>query len=325
MDGLINLNHGAGGEATQQLIAFVRDCLGSTAPLDDAFTFTTSGEMALTTDGFVVTPRFFPGGDIGKLAVCGTANDLACLGAQLQHLALALIIEEGLPAEELGRALRSLGATAKGIGAQVVTGDCKVVGHGQADGLFIVTTGCGPVRCRVRAPLQAGDAVILSGTAGDHGMAIMTRRAGLNLQSDIASDCAPLFHLVQAAARAGTVKFVRDATRGGVAAVLDELARAERCGLSVSDHALPVHDDVRTACALLGLDPWHIANEGKLVLVVPATDTDAVLTALGQHPEGRDAAVIGAVTKEQGVWLTTPAGTQRRLLPVSGEPLPRIC
>ncbi len=324
---LITLNHGAGGEETGKLIAFVRTCLGSCAPLDDAFVFEPSGRAALTTDGFVVTPRFFPGGDIGTLAVCGTANDLACLGARLRHLALALIIEEGLPFAELGRALHSLAATAARCGATVVTGDCKVVGHGQADGLFIVTTGYGELEHAVRQPLMPGDAVIVTGTAGDHGMAILTQRAGLALTSDIASDCAVLWPLVTLAAHAGTVRFVRDATRGGVAAVLNEMAREQQVALLVDDEALPVKANVRAACAMLGLDPWHIANEGKMVMVAAAGDADRVLATLRGHELGRAAAVIGRVRAgEPGqVMLTTAAGGERMLLPVSGEQLPRIC
>lgn len=327
MTDIITLNHGAGGEETGKLIAFVRECLGATAPLDDAFVFSPTGKAALTTDGFVVTPRFFPGGDIGKLSVCGTANDLACLGARLRHLALALIIEEGLPAAELGAALRSLAATAADCGAAVVTGDCKVVGRGQADGLFIVTTGYGEVECQVRRPLIAGDVLIITGPAGDHGMAILTRRAGLQLTSDLASDCAVLWPLVEIAARTGTVKFVRDATRGGVAAVLNEMAREQGCGVLVDDAALPVRASVRAACNLLGFDPWHMANEGKMVMAVAAADADQVLAALRGHALGREAAIIGRVRAGAAgrVMLTTLAGSERLLLPISGEPLPRIC
>lgn len=326
-DDCVMLSHGAGGVETGKLIAFVRECLGCSAPLDDAFVFTPAGRAALTTDGFVVTPRFFPGGDIGKLAVCGTANDLACLGARLGHLALALIIEEGLPLAELGRALESLAVTATACGATVVTGDCKVVGRGQADGLFIVTTGYGEVEYPVRRPLAAGDALIITGTAGDHGMAILTRRAGLHLTSDIASDCAVLWPLVEIAARAGTVKFVRDATRGGVAAVLNEMAREQEIGVSVEDDALPVRANVRAACGLLGFDPWHMANEGKMVMAVAEADANLVLAALRGHELGRDAAIIGKVrTGAAGrVMLATVAGSERLLLPISGEPLPRIC
>jgi len=326
-DELITLNHGAGGEATGELINLIRSVLGSTSPLDDSWTMEMPGVTATTTDGYVITPRFFPGGDIGKLAVCGTANDLACLGAELQYLTMSLIIEEGFAVSELKRILTSIRNTIDIADAHVVTGDCKVVGNGQADGIYIVTTGLGQVKHNVRSSIQLGDVVILSGTAGDHGMAVMTRRAGLELAGPITSDCALLFPLVERAVAAGEVRFIRDATRGGVAAVVNELACWADTSICVEDENLPVTPAVRTACDMLGLDPWHVANEGKLVLVVSPATAPAVLAALRSHELGMNATVIGSVVAGPAgqVRLLTVTGTERLLLPLSGEALPRIC
>lgn len=333
----ITLAHGSGGRAMQSLIeelmlpAFANPALNAREDqarisLDD---LAISGDrLAVSTDSYVIDPIFFPGGDIGKLAVCGTANDVAVSGAQPRYLSCAMILEEGLPYATLERIVQSMASTAQQAGIQIVTGDTKVVPRGAADKIFINTTGLGTIPAGVHwgaANIRLGDSIIVSGTLGDHGATILNLREGLGLESELSSDCALLAPLIAPLLPIAGVRALRDATRGGVTAVLHEFAAASGCGMAISEAALPLKPAVRGICELLGLDALNFANEGKLVLVVAPEAEAEVLAALHQHPLGRDAAVIGRTTERQQVSLTGLFGVSRRLdLPLD-EPLPRIC
>ena len=328
MDDIITLDYGSGGKKTAALIDEIiipelgnntLNALGDGAILD--------GQLAFSTDSFVVDPLFFPGGDIGKLCVCGTVNDLAMCGAEPKYLSLALIIEEGLPTESLRRIVASIKAAAEAAGVAVVTGDTKVVERGRGDGVYITTSGIGVVRYPGLGPerMRPGDAVLISGTAGDHGAAVMLARDGL-MEGEIRSDCAALNGLVRAVLESGAeVRVLRDPTRGGVATTLCEFAESAALGIELDEAAIPVRRDVSAACALLGLDPLYSANEGKLLCVVSADTADTALAALRAHPLGRDAAVIGRVTGRGRVVLRTHTGGSRVLRKLSGAQLPRIC
>ena len=289
------------------------------------------GRPAFTTDSYVVRPLFFPGGDIGKLAVCGTINDLAMRGAKPLYLSAGFILEEGLRLTDLERIVASMADTAKRASVRVVSGDTKVVERGSADGLFINTAGVGLVPPGVHisaSGARPGDVVIVSGAVGDHGLAIMTQREGLHFDSPIESDCAPLHTLVEAMLQASSgIHVLRDPTRGGLATTLNELASRSRVGFEIEEEAIPVHDVVRAASELLGLDPLYVANEGKLVAIVEEGDAEAVLDAMRAHPYGAEAAVIGRVVGEHAgrVVLRTILGTHRLLDMLAGEQLPRIC
>lgn len=329
------LGHGSGGTLTSELIesvflpAFRNPTLermedGAALEIDGA-------RLAFTTDAFVVSPLFFPGGDIGRLAVHGTVNDLAMGGARPLHLSAAFILEEGLPIATLRRVAESMGAAAREAGVQVVTGDTKVVGKGSGDQLFIVTTGLGRVPPGLElsaSGARPGDAVLVSGTLGDHGMAILAAREDLGLASEIESDSAALHGLVaDMLDSCPRLHALRDATRGGLAAVLHEIAGQSKVGIALDEARLPVRDSVRGACELLGFEPLHVANEGKLVAFVPPDAADAVLERMRAHPLGRDAARVGEVTDDHPgtVVLRTPLGSQRVLERSYGELLPRIC
>ncbi|MDF1614463.1 hydrogenase expression/formation protein HypE [Desulfurivibrio dismutans] len=292
--------------------------------------------LAFTTDSFVVDPLFFPGGSIGELAINGTINDLAMGGARPLYLSVALIIEEGLPLATLHRVVAALGAAAQAAGVRVVTGDTKVVGRGSCDKIFINTSGIGVVPAGVTlsaANLQPGDRIIISGTMADHGMAIMSCRQGLSFAQPLTSDTAALHQLTEviltvAAKPAGqALRAMRDPTRGGVAAVLTELARASRVGVMISEETLPVAGPVKGACEILGIDPLFVANEGKLLAVVAPEAAEEVLRAMRNHPLGRQAAIIGEVTAANSglVALRTALGPERVIDLPSGELLPRIC
>jgi hydrogenase expression/formation protein HypE len=328
------LGHGSGGRLTAQLVhdlflpAFDNDFLRK---LDDqAVLDVGSARLAFTTDSFVVTPLFFPGGDIGKLAVHGTVNDLAMSGARPLYLSSAFILEEGLPLEELGRITASMAQAARAAGVAIVTGDTKVVNKGSADKLFITTTGIGLVPDGVSisaANARPGDKIILSGTIGDHGMAVFSQRENLEFEAAIESDTAPLHTLVQAMLQAGEIHALRDPTRGGLATSLCEIAGSAGVGVEIEAARIPVRQEVRAACEILGMDPLFVANEGKLVAFVAAASADAILAAMRTTPEGRDAMLIGeAVPAHPGmVLLKTEIGGRRVLdLPFS-EQLPRIC
>jgi hydrogenase expression/formation protein HypE len=335
-DDVVTLAHGAGGKASAALLeSVILPAVGGghLAEQTDAAVLTLpSGErLAFTTDSFVVHPLRFPGGSVGDLAVHGTVNDLAVTGARPVALSAALVLEEGFPVDELRRVLDDLGRAAATAGIPVVTGDTKVVGHDAADGIYVTTAGVGLVpagRHLDASRVEPGDAVLVSGTLGDHGMAVMLARGDLALQADIRSDTAPLHGLVEAllAAAPGT-RWLRDATRGGVGTVVNELASATGCTVVLEEDRLPVRPQVAGACELLGIDPLHVANEGKFVAIVPADEADAALTAMRAHPFGRDAARIGDIRAEPPglAVLVTPFGGTRILDMLVGDPLPRIC
>lgn len=330
MDDIITLDYGSGGKKTAALIDELiipelgnnaLNALGDGAILD--------GQLAFSTDSFVVDPLFFPGGDIGKLCVCGTVNDLAMCGAEPKYLSLAFIIEEGLPTESLRRIVASIKAAAEATGVAVVTGDTKVVERGRGDGVYITTSGIGVVRYPGLVPerMRPGDAVLISGTAGDHGAAVMLARDAL-MEGEIRSDCAALNGLVRAVLESGAeVRVLRDPTRGGVATTLCEFAESAALGIELDEAAIPVRRDVSAACALLGLDPLYCANEGKMLAVVAAKDEERALAAMRSVPEGKNAAIIGRVISERPgkVVLRTAMGGGRILQKLAGAQLPRIC
>lgn len=330
MDDIITLDYGSGGKKTAALIdEIIVPELGNAAlnSLGDGAVL--EGGLAFSTDSFVVSPLFFPGGDIGKLSVCGTVNDLAMCGAEPKYLSLALIIEEGLPAENLRRVVASIKSAAEAAGVQIVTGDTKVVERGRGDGIYINTAGIGLVKYPGLGPdkMRPGDAVLISGTAGDHGAAVMLARDGL-MEGEIRSDCAALNGLAFALLDSGAqVRVLRDPTRGGVATTLCEFAESAKLGMELDEAAIPVRRDVSAACALLGLDPLYCANEGKMLAVVAPEDAQAALAALRSRPEGENAAIIGRVTVERPgrVALRTAAGGARLLQKLAGAQLPRIC
>jgi hydrogenase expression/formation protein HypE len=289
-----------------------------------------ASRLALTTDSFVVTPLFFPGGDIGRLAVNGTVNDLAMSGARPLFLSAAFIMEEGLPIEELARITQSMAAAAAEAGVAIVTGDTKVVNRGSADKLFITTAGIGlvPEGVHISASnARPGDVIVVSGTLGDHGMAVWSTREGLEFEGAIASDTAPLNALVSAMTAAGEIHSLRDPTRGGLATSLCEIAAASRSGIEVDANAIPVREEVKAACEILGMDPLFVANEGKLVAMVAAADAEAVLAAMQAVPQGENACIIGRVVAEHPgmVLLKTEIGGSRILDLPFVEQLPRIC
>ena len=327
------LGHGSGGVLSRDLLQrLFLPGLGEAAPssLDDAAVLETGGQrLAMTTDSHVVTPLFFPGGDIGRLAVCGTVNDLAMVGAQLIALTCGFVLEEGLPFDVLRRVVASMQAAAQEAGVRIVAGDTKVVQRGSADQLFINTSGLGVVADGVHisgANAQPGDVIIISGTIGDHGIAVLSARENLGFETQLESDVAPLNHLVTAMLAAGEVHVLRDPTRGGLATSLVEIAEQSQVVIELEER-LPFKPAVKAACELLGFDPLFVANEGKLVALVKASDAEAVLAAMRRTRYGEDAAVIGRVTgsgKAQ-VLLRTAIGGTRLMDMLPGELLPRIC
>ena len=332
----ILLDHGSGGLASQQLIAelFLKHLDNKTLHSleDSAILQNRRGRLAFTTDSYVVDPIFFPGGDIGKLAVHGTINDLAMRGAVPHCLSLGLILEEGLPLEDLERIIVSIALSCKEAGVPVVTGDTKVVPRGKGDKIFINTSGIGFVARDIDISsknAREGDAVILSGTMGDHGITIMTRRAGIAVQGDLQSDTMALHNLVAAllAALPGDVHTLRDPTRGGVATTLNEVAGSSGLTIELSDQALPIRPPVRAACELLGLEPLYLANEGKLLAIVSGDKAEKALEVMRATREGRDAAIIGRLVNGRAgrVIINTPVGGARVVAPLHGMPLPRIC
>ncbi len=330
----ITLSHGSGGRKMMDLLEeVVFPALGGGSPWsaeDAALLEFPSGRLALTTDSFVVQPPFFPGGDIGKLAVCGTVNDLAMRGARPLYLTLGLILEEGLPLETLRRVLCSAAEWAREAGVIIVAGDTKVVGRGQADGLYINTAGVGLVGEGLEVSIsraEPGDLLLINGFVGDHEVAVLSCREGLELKVQVESDCAPVASLVEAMLAAGGVHALRDPTRGGLAAVLSEMAVASSVSLEIWEDRIPVREEVRAVCEVLGLDPLLMANEGKVVAAVHPGRADRVLEAMRSHPLGREAAVIGQVREGRPgeVVLVTTLGSRRLLRMPSGEQFPRIC
>jgi hydrogenase expression/formation protein HypE len=331
----IVLGHGSGGKLSAQLIeqvflpAFSNPLLDK---LDDQAVFQLNGSrLAFTTDSFVVTPIFFPGGDIGKLAVNGTVNDLAMSGARPLYLSAAFILEEGLETADLLRIVRSMSEAATQAGVQLVAGDTKVVNRGKADKVFVTTTGIGVIEKPVQISAdraRPGDKVILSGYIGDHGMAILSQRENLEFEGVIESDCAPLNGLVADMLEVTTeIHCLRDATRGGVATVLNEIAARSKVGMLLRENDIPVHDTVRGACEILGLDPLYVANEGKLVAIVPEEIADATVKRMREHPLGRESRIIGQVVEDHlgMVLMKTEIGGTRIIDTLFGEQLPRIC
>jgi hydrogenase expression/formation protein HypE len=336
----IVLGHGSGGKLTAELIdkvflpAFANPILNK---LDDQAVVQINGaRLAFTTDAFVVTPIFFPGGDIGRLAVNGTVNDLAMSGARPLYLSAAFILEEGLPADDLRRVVDSMGAAARDAGVQLVTGDTKVVDRGKGDQIFIATTGLGVIERPVNISAdraRRGDKIILSGYIGDHGMAIMSQRENLEFEGAIESDCASLHGLVadmlatSPVTETDFVHCLRDPTRGGVATTLNEIAKRAGVGMNLREQSIPVRDSVKGACEVLGLDPLYVANEGKLLAIVAPEMAEAVIEQMHRHQLGRHAVIIGEVVGDHPgmVLMTTEIGGTRVLDVMFGEQLPRIC
>jgi hydrogenase expression/formation protein HypE len=331
----IVLGHGSGGRLSADLVArlFVPGFgLDPSAPLEDAATLVTGGDrIAVTTDAFVVTPIIFPGGDIGRLAVDGTVNDLAVAGAEPRWITASFILEEGLPIATLEQIIASMKQACLEAEVKIVAGDTKVVERGKADGIFITTTGVGIVpagRSLSIAGARPGDRILVSGPLGDHAVAIMSVRDGIELETAHVSDVASVIGLVRALlAAVPDVRCMRDPTRGGLASALTELAEASRCGVRLDETALPVRPAVRAACELWGLDPLHMASEGRVVAVVPAAAAERALEAMRSHPLGAGAAIVGeCVAAHQGlVTLASRAGGERIVAMLAGEPLPRIC
>ncbi|WP_171998497.1 hydrogenase expression/formation protein HypE [Cronobacter sp. JZ38] len=333
----ITLAHGSGGLAMQQLInrlfmqAFDNPWLAEQedqARLPVTELAASGDRIAFSTDSYVIDPLFFPGGDIGKLAICGTANDVAVSGALPRWLSCGFIIEEGLPMATLEQVAQSMAATARAAGIQIVTGDTKVVPRGAADKIFINTAGLGAIPAGLHwgaRQLAPGDVLLVSGTLGDHGATILNLRENLGLEGELASDCALLSPLIQRLRDVPGVKALRDATRGGVNAVAHEFAASAGCGIELQESALPLKPAVRGVCELLGLDALNFANEGKLVIGVARESVATALSALHAHPLGREAAVIGEVVAQKGVRLAGLYGVKRTLDLPHSEPLPRIC
>lgn len=334
--GRVDLSHGAGGRAMAHLISEIFHAAFDNPMLragnDQAAFEVAAGRMVMTTDGYVVSPLFFPGGDIGSLAVHGTINDVAMGGARPLYLSAGFIIEEGFAFADLKRIADSMAAASRAAGVPIVTGDTKVVERGKADGVFITTTGVGIApRDLVLSAEQArpGDKVLLSGFIGDHGVAVMSQRQNLAFETSIQSDSAALHELVAAmvAAAPQGLRVMRDPTRGGLAATLNELAQQSAVGFRLDEDAVPVRPEVAAACELLGLDPLYVANEGKLVAVAAPEAADTLLAAMRAHPLGRDAAIIGEVIEDDHhfVQMTTAFGGGRIVDWLAGEQLPRIC
>jgi len=332
----IMLSHGSGGRMMHQLIEelFVKNFKNSILEeqTDAAILQVGSTEIAFTTDSFVIDPLFFPGGNIGKLAVCGTVNDLAVSGAEPLYLSVSFILEEGFSMRELELIVESLAAEAKNAGVQIVTGDTKVVNKGKCDKLFINTAGIGRMKHENRSIARAqnihpGDLILINGTIGDHGIAVMNARESFQFKASIESDCACLNRLIAEVLEKASVKFMRDPTRGGVATVLNELADKIHFGIEIEESALPVNKGVMAMCEVLGFDPLHVANEGKVILVVGVEEGEMILEILKNNPLGTQSAIIGRVVEDHPgkVVLKNETGGRRIIDSLSGDQLPRIC
>lgn len=332
MDKVIQLAHGNGGKKTQALIHFISTQLEQKKldkDNDSAYLTLPNRKIAFTTDSFTVQPLFFPGGDIGKLAVCGTVNDLITRGARPLYLSLSFIIEEGFALKPFTKILESIKKTCQTAGVNIVTGDTKVVPQGQLDQIFINTTGLGvvekePVPAADRA--QPGDQIIINGPLGEHSITILAQREELALETNLKSDCAPLNLLTQPLQPyLADISVIRDITRGGLSAVLNEISQTSKVKITVEENELPQNSTVQAACDLLGYDPLHLANEGKLILICKPTQTEKILAQMRKSPYGENAKVIGKVQKGEGVFLKTKIGGNRPLETLETELLPRIC
>ena len=331
----VMLAHGGGGSLSNKLIEkmffseFNNEYLNKMH--DGAVFQTQKGRMAFSTDSFVIQPLFFPGGNIGELAVYGTVNDIACCGAVPQYLSLGFIIEEGLPMDDLWKIVQSIKFAADKAGVQIVTGDTKVVEKGKGDKIFINTSGVGVVKEGVNISpenCKPGDKIIVSGTVADHGISIMSLRAGLEFETEIESDTAPLNHMIQEILDVSdNISVLRDPTRGGLASTLNEIASSSKKGIMLYEDKIPLREDVKGVCEMLGLDPLYVANEGKLIVFVAENDAEKVLKTMRQNEYGKNAAIIGEVqeTEDKIVKLKTSIGTTRIVDMISGEQLPRIC
>lgn len=335
-EGKILLGHGSGGQLMHQLISdvivkhFGNEILNEQT--DSAILNIQSADIAFTTDSFVIDPLFFPGGNIGKLAVCGTVNDLAVSGAEPLYLSVSFIIEEGFPIKDLENITESLAREAKNAGVAVVTGDTKVVNKGKCDKIFINTAGIGRIKNEDRniskgLNICAGDAVIINGTIGDHGMAVMNARESFNFRTTVESDCASLNVLIREVLDKYPVKFMRDPTRGGVATVLNEVAAKTKLGIEISEPDLPVSNGVRAMCEVLGFDPLHIANEGKVLMICNQDDSQNILEILKKNVLGTKSAIIGRIVADHPgrVVLKNETGGRRIVDSLTGDLLPRIC
>jgi hydrogenase expression/formation protein HypE len=331
------LGHGSGGKLSHELISSLFVKYFSNPILekqtDSAILELSSSTVSFTTDSFVVDPIFFPGGDIGKLAVCGTVNDLAVSGAKPLYLSAGFIIEEGFSYNDLESIVRSMAEEAKNAGVSIVTGDTKVVNRGKCDRIFINTAGLGIMNKKFNhigegSRIVPGDKIIINGTVGDHGMAVLSSRQELNIKSDIRSDCASLNGLIQRILEVTDgVKFMRDATRGGLATVLAELAQKRNFGITLEESSILVRPKVRAFCELLGFDPLYVANEGKVVIITSSAEALDVLKVMQEHELGQEAVIIGEIVAENSgkAWIKTGIGGKRILDMLAGEQLPRIC
>ncbi len=330
-DEIITLDHGEGGASTSRLVreVFLRT-LGAPAVLEDGAVVEAGERVVLTTDSYVVSPLEFPGGDIGTLAVSGTVNDLAVMGSRPRYLTAGFILEEGLPVALLRRILASMARAAREAGVTVVTGDTKVVPHGDADGLYINTSGLGVLpdgRSLSCSACRPGDAVLVSGSIAEHGVAVVVAREGFGIEGDLASDCQPLADMAEALLQAAPgTRCMRDPTRGGLATALCEISEASKVGMLIRERDVPLRREVRAACDLLGIDPLYVACEGRLVAVVPEQQSGAALEALRGHGRGRGAARIGTVVdRPLPLFMETRTGGTRPLIQLEGAQLPRIC
>ncbi len=329
------LAHGSGGKLSHELVShYLIGVLGNPVlnHLDDSAVLHLDGKLAFTTDSYVVQPIFFPGGDIGKIAVCGTVNDLSMCGASPRYLSLSLIIEEGLPLEDFEKIIQSVKNATDEAGVLIVTGDTKVVNRGSADKIFINTSGIGSITPGINISghnAKPGDVVILSGSIGDHGIAVLSKREGIGFNTSLTSDCAPLNHLVADILSVSStgVHCFRDPTRGGLASTLNEIAKQSGVGITIEEDKIPLRQEVLAACEMLGLDPLHIANEGKLIAIVDESCAIAALEKMKANKYGRQASIIGRVHDEKPgrVTMKTNLGTIRIVDILTGEPLPRIC
>ena len=333
MENKILPGHGSGGRLMNELIEkFIKEALGGDVQLDDsAILNISSNRIAFTTDTFTITPLFFPGGDIGKLAVSGTVNDLSVMGAMPAYISCAMILEEGFGTDELREILASIKTEADYAGVKIVTGDTKVVPRNKGDKIYINTTGIGIIEREVqRKKIEPGNKIIINGTIGDHGIAIMALRNNLTFTKGLSSDCASLNHLIQkiTALYPDSIKFMRDATRGGVASVLNEITKKMPFGAKLfSEQTLPVRDEVKGVCGVLGIDPLYSANEGKVIIIAESDDAEGIVSAMRETSEGREAKIIGEITEEYPgkTFIATTIGGNRLLPLLSEEQLPRIC